>query len=226
MSKTMAAGIAALLAVAVVVVLADGSADRDPAALPTYWQAPTFALVQQDGDTLRSGDLLGHPWVASFVFTSCTGVCPLITTRMAQLRDSLETQGHLGHEVRLVSFSVDPARDTPPALQEYAARFGGSPPEDWAFLTGSPPEAVRTLIQEGFRLTALAPDDAPGEESASSQDERPASEAERGAGGYQVSHSPRVLLLDERGLVRGIYQGTDPEMPDEILEDLRRLEGR
>ena len=81
-----------------VAIVAVGSAgllgpDRNAnEALATYWEAPRFVLVDQAGDTLRSDELLSRPWVASFVFTSCAGVCPLITTRMAQLRDSLRAR--------------------------------------------------------------------------------------------------------------------------------------
>lgn len=175
-------------------------------ALPVYWDAPEFALVNQVGDTLRSADLHGMPWVASFVFTNCTGVCPLISQKMAQLRDSLDADGLLGETVRLVSFSVDPARDTPAALREYASRFGGSPPEEWAFLTGRPPEAVRAMVQEGFKLTATLP---PGHE--------------HGGGNYQVMHSPRLALIDAVGRVRGVYDITEPDAMERLRADLGAL---
>lgn len=58
------------------------------AKLPVYWEAPEFTLLNQLGDTVVTADLRGTPWVASFVFTSCTDVCPLITRRMAVLRDT------------------------------------------------------------------------------------------------------------------------------------------
>lgn len=182
----------------------DGDPDRDLAVL---WPAPEFALVDQEGDSLRAADLRGDVWVASFVFTNCTGVCPLITARMARLRDSLAADGLLGEEVRLVSFSVDPARDTPEALRDYADRFDAGPPPGWAFLTGSPPERVRDMIQEGFKLTAVA---------------MPAGPADTLAG-YQVSHSPRLVLVDREGRVRGTYEATDPVAVDSLLGDVRRL---
>lgn len=207
--KAVAAGIAVPAVIAALAWAGLAGTDGQTEPLPTYWDAPRFALVDQMGDTLRSEELLGGPWVGSFVFTNCAGVCPLITARMAQLRDSLETRGRLG-EVRLVSFTVDPARDTPPVLRAYAERFGGPSPDVWAFLTGSPPEAVRALIQEGFRLTAVAPQ---------AQDPDTASSA----GDYQVSHSPRVVLVDGRGAVRGIYDGTEAGTPSRILADIGRL---
>lgn len=174
--------------------------------LPVYWTVPEFALVHQQGDTLRTADLRGTPWVASFVFTSCTSVCPLITQKMAALRDGLAAEGLLGHEVRLVSITVDPARDTPEVLREYARRFGGSPPEEWAFLTGEPPEAVRAMIQDGFKLTAFVPP-----------------EHEHRGGDYQVMHSPRVILVDASGQVRGLYDTSEPAAIERLQADLRAL---
>ena len=195
--------LAALLGIAATSLTGCSGPEPD---LPVYWEAPEFTLLDQLGDTVRTADLRGTPWVASFVFTGCTSVCPLITEKMAGLRDSLAAEGRLGSEVRLVSFSVDPARDTPGVLRDYAADVGGSPPQEWAFLTGSPPEAVRSMVQEGFKLTAVAP---PGHEHA--------------GGDYQVMHSPRVLLVDAEGLVRGLYETTEPDSMEQLGRDLHVL---
>ena len=173
---------------------------------PVYGSAPPFALVDQAGDTLRSDELRGKVWVASFVFTHCTSICPLITQRMAQVRDTLRSQGLLGDDVRLVSFSVDPGRDTPDVLREYAARFGGSPPHQWAFLTGSPPDSVRRMIQEGFKLSAALP-----------------SEHEDAGGDYQVMHSPRIVLVDRSAQVRGLYDSREPEALHDLRADLQAV---
>lgn len=194
---------AAGLFVGTFLLVASGAEEEQP---ETLWEAPDFALVDQHGDTLRAAELRGKAWVVSFFFTNCSGVCPLITSRMAALRDSLAGDGLLGEEVRLVSISVDPARDTVAALRAYAARFGGSPPADWAFLTGSPPESVRTLIQQGFKVTAHLPP-----------------EAGEAGEGYQVQHTPRVELVDGRGHVRGAYDVTEPESLTRLRADLRRI---
>jgi protein SCO1/2 len=178
-----------------------------PPPLPVYWPAPEFALVDQGGDTLRSADLRGRVWLASFIFTHCTDFCPRITHEMARLRDSLKAGGLLGGRVRLVSFSVDPARDTPDTLRAYAARFGTSPPGEWAFLTGTPPERVQRMIEEGFKLTARPV---------------PAGPADTVAG-YQVMHSPRIVLVDREGRVRGTYNVTEFEAMQRLGADLRRL---
>lgn len=186
-----------------------GAADE----LPRYWPAPEFALVDQTGDTLRTADLRGTIWVASFIFTSCTGVCPLISARMAMLRDQLREDGLLGESVRLVSITVDPKRDTPEVLREYATRFGGSPPAEWAFLTGRPADAVRSMIQEGFHLSAVAPADTAH------------ASADTATTNYQVDHSPRLLLIDGEGVVRGTYDSTETDAIDRIRADIDALRG-
>lgn len=195
------------LCVGVLALLASAcGAPGDGESLPVLWQAPDFALVDQTGDTLRTADLEGTAWIAHFFFTSCQGVCPLTTSRMAGLRDSLAADGRLGGEVRLVSISVDPARDTVAAIRDYADRFGGSPPSEWTFLTGSPPDAIRRTIEEGFRVTA-------------SHDPTSADTAAN----YQVGHSPRLQLVDPRGRVRATYDATEPDAIDRLRSDLEGL---
>lgn len=191
-----------------------GGAGPGRSGLPVYFAVPEFALVAQDGDTLRSNALEGTAWVASFIFTNCRSVCPLVTARMAELRDVLGAEGLLGNHVRLVSITVDPARDTPAVLREYASRYGGSPPEEWAFLTGEPPEGVRRLVQEGFRVSAMLPPGGrlPGGDRAGDT-----------AGGYQVVHAPQVLLVDARRRVRSIHRPRDPQFVDRLMEEIRTL---
>ena len=92
-------------------------------------------LVNQDGQTMRLySDLIkGRVVVIDFMFTSCTGACPIMSTNFAKIQDWLGDR--LGKDVYLISFSVDPVHDTPAKLKEYAARFKARP--GWYFLTGS-----------------------------------------------------------------------------------------
>lgn len=203
LARRSTVAVLALLMIGLGVVFFRPGASRE---LPLYWEAPEFTLVHQGGDVLRSAELRGTPWMASFVFTNCASICPLITQKMAGVRDGLAAEGVLGDQVRLVSFTVDPARDTPEVLREYAGRFGGSPPEEWAFLTGEPPEAVRTMIQEGFKLTASV-----------------SPEHEHRGGDYQVMHSPRLVLVDASGRVRGLYDTREPDAIERLRADLRAL---
>lgn len=194
--------LAAAVALAALAVACDGGPE-----LPRYWRVPAFGLVDQAGDSVRASDLRGGPWAVSFVFTNCTGICPTITAGMAGLRDSLARARLLGEPVRLVSITTDPARDSVAALAAYARRFEAGSPEEWAFLTGSPPERVHELIRDGFKLTVSVPDSA----------------HEPGVEGYQVGHAPRIMVVDREGWIRGTYNVRTAGAFDSVLADLEAL---
>lgn len=92
-------------------------------------------LVNQDGQTMRLySDLLqGKVVVIDFMFTSCTGACPVMSNNFAKIQEWLGDR--LGKDVHLISVSVDPVNDTPAKLKEYAERYKARP--GWYFLTGS-----------------------------------------------------------------------------------------
>src|SRR5579859_7025720 len=96
------------------------AAGADASRLAVIRQAPDFTLTDQDGRTVRSADLRGKIIVASFVFTTCNGTCPATTHRMSALAQALKEQGLFKDDaVRLLSITLDPARDTPEALRRY-----------------------------------------------------------------------------------------------------------
>jgi protein SCO1/2 len=177
---------------------------------PVFWPVPAFTLLDQDSAAFSSDQLRGRVWLASFVYTNCPDVCPLVTERMAALRDSLQRKGRLG-EVRLLSVSVDPLRDSPSVLRNYAVRLRAQKP-DWVFLTG-PLEAVIPLVSDGFHLTAIHPAHHDEYESSHTHDQPPAD--------YVVNHSDRIVLIDREGQVRGTYVASDPEALARLRRDLR-----
>ena len=91
----------------------------DHGPLPDLGTVPGFSLVTGSGATLGAEDLAGSPWVANFIFTTCAGVCPIMSSEMAKLQRELPEDSPL----RLISISVDPGHDTPEVLQEYAVRY-------------------------------------------------------------------------------------------------------
>lgn len=109
------------------------AAATDEAARPI----PNTAVLDQDGKRLDFyNDLVKRRTVVvNFIFTTCTGVCPLLTAKFRQLQQQLAARGN---GARLISISVDPTTDTPERLKEYAARFKAGP--GWTFVTGDKPE--------------------------------------------------------------------------------------
>ena len=94
-------------------------------------------VVTQDGKTLHFYDDLikGKIVVVSFIFTSCSDLCPIATARLAEVKDKLGDA--VGRDIFFISLSVDPEHDTPDMLKAFADAFGASAP-GWQFLTGRP----------------------------------------------------------------------------------------
>ena len=168
---------------------------RTSTPLPDYGALPAFALINQDGAPVTRETLSGSVWIADFIFTRCAGQCPLMSAQMAQLHAALVGLPR----VRLVSFSVDPAYDTPERLAAYAARYGATPSR-WQWLTGDL-DAVRTLAQQGFRLGV----------------------SEDGSAEEPITHSVRFALVDRQGHLRGYYDATDAHAMARLRADVTQL---
>ena len=160
---------------------------------------PAFELMERRQVPLRLDDLRGKVWVADFMYTSCVEMCPLQSAEMARLQTAFADYADL----RLVSISVDPERDTPAVLSAYAEKFQADP-ERWLFATGEP-DAVARLAQEGFRLSAASY--VSGEDGAD----------------YTFIHSNRFVLVDRQGRIRGYYRSTDPDDLVRLRRDLTVL---
>ena len=110
---------------------------------------PAFQLIDQNGELFGSQQLLGKIWIADFVYSTCPGPCPMISSRMSETQKPLRET-----DVKLVSFSVDPEHDTPAVLRDYAARLNAQPGR-WHFLTGDK-NTIYHLSRDGFKLATAA----------------------------------------------------------------------
>jgi protein SCO1/2 len=128
------------------VVLLAGCA-RKP--LPVLGSVPSFELIAHTGQMFPSGALKGHVWVADFIYTTCTGPCPMMTAQMRRIQKATADIP----DVKLVSFTVDPLHDTPPVLEAYAHRVEADP-DRWVFLTGEPAR-LNDLGYRAFHLNAV-----------------------------------------------------------------------
>lgn len=160
--------------------------------LPKYGLVPPFQLVDQNEHSFGLEQLRGKIWIADFVYSTCQGPCPMLSSRMSETQKPLRDT-----DVKLVSFSVDPERDTPAVLREYAARLDAQPGR-WYFLTGDKPTIYR-LAQEGFKLATL----------------------EGGEAG--PVHSTRMVLVDRTGTIRGYYDALEADAMTRLLADANHL---
>lgn len=181
--------------------------------LPVFWDAPAFTLTDQLERPVSSDELRGKVVVANFIYTSCRDICPLLSVRMKALQERLREEQLLGRQVQLLSFTVDPERDTPAVLRAYAERHQADPLA-WRFLTGPKDELV-PLIVEGFRLGAQA---LPPEETGASGHDESKEPGET----YEVMHSGRFVLIDRQGRIRAYYDGRELDL-DQVVTDIRGL---
>lgn len=185
--KTGGAPLAILLLAA---LLDSCSARREP--LEVFNTVPDFELTAHTGQPFQSArELKGKVWVANFIFTNCTGPCPRMGTQMRQVQKALA--GDMP-DVRFVSFTVDPKRDTPEVLAAYAKRFSAMDGR-WFFLTG-PPEKLNALSLDAFMLSKL---------------------------NDQMDHSTRFALVDQAGRVRKYYDTHEPDSIPHLIADARDL---
>jgi protein SCO1/2 len=161
--------------------------------LPVIGPAPAFTLVDQTGRTLSLADVRGKVLAISFVFTTCSDSCPIVTAKMAEIQRRLGTD--FGRRVHFVSISVDPLTDTPERLRAYAAKFGADLP-GWSFLTGTPAQIDAVVRRFGAY----------------------ARRADNGA----VDHLTLTSLVDAQGRLRVQYLGYRFQA-GEMLADLQAL---
>ncbi len=170
--------------------LSHAHADGD--TLPVLWSAPDFRFPDQNGEPVSNESLAGHVWIADFFYSQCTTVCPLLTAQFVQLQREIRAP-----DIRFVSFSVDPAHDTPAVLHDYAALWGDD--ARWRLLSTTDDEL--TALAKGMRVTVAA-----GVDSANA-----------------IIHSSVFLLVDAQGQVRGAYESGSAEALARLVADAGRL---
>ena len=160
---------------------------------------PAFELTDQNGGRFSSARLAGKPWVANFMFTRCTATCPRQTALLKTVQDRIKRDRN-PDRIHIVSFSVDPANDTPDVLKAYA-RAAGADDQIWKFLTGSVDE-IRGISREGFKLAVEVDKNNPN----------------------SIQHSPLFVLVDSYQRVRGLYDSGSPKAINELMADIGALE--
>lgn len=142
-----------------------------------------------------SDSLKGKVYVAEFFFTSCPTICPKVKGQMLRLEEEFEDHP----DFAMVSFTVDPKRDTPERMKEYAEKLGIADMDRWRFIYG-----------DKFEIYDLDKD------YLSIAEENP-----NAPGGFD--HSGYIVLVDRQGRVRSYANGTIPEEVDYLIKDIDLL---
>jgi protein SCO1/2 len=160
-----------------------------------FHQVPDFKLISQTGEIITQDNLTGKLYVANFFFASCKDVCKKMSANLQEVQEAFAREP----KVKIVSYTVDPDRDSVAVLNKYAQTYGADA-GTWYFLTG-PKEQIYQLAREGYKLPAMqAPSLIP-----------------------DFIHSEKLLLIDEQKHVRGIYNGTDPDEVERLITEIKVL---
>jgi protein SCO1 len=160
----------------------------------TQTAVPEFTLVDQNGKSFRFANARGKIVLATFVFTTCPDVCPLLTAKFATIQRTLREKKI--DDYLLLSITTDPARDTTAALKSYGEQFKADF-NHWLFLTGSDKDLAKVWQEFGVTVRKTADG--------------------------QIQHTALTTLIDRRGIRRVDYY-TDKWEEKEILKDMASLD--
>jgi protein SCO1/2 len=161
--------------------------------LPEIAPAREFTLTSQDNAQVALTDLRGKVVAVTFIYTFCVDTCPVLTPMMSFIQDQLGAD--FGAKIAFVSITVDPERDTPKVLKEYAQAFGANL-AGWSFLTG-PSDAIQDVTRRYGVFASKSRDG-------------------------NVDHTFLTSIVDRRGILRVQYLGARFD-PDEFRRDLLGL---
>lgn len=163
--------------------------------LPVLKELPEVALPSISGETytFQKSEKVK---LVSFIFTHCPAICPMTTAEMAHVQKKLKETGVQGKEVEFVTITIDPVRDTPDVLRQYADQYHIDQ-SSWIFLRGTEEETKKTTLAFSFYAENMGDGD--------------------------ISHSTTTYLVDQENRIRA-FHGMGNEFDDEqIIKDIMSL---
>lgn len=156
-----------------------------------------FSLTDQSGKTVTRKDFEKSITVVDFFFTSCQGICPIMNTQLKRVYDKFEGNP----EVKFISHTVNPEKDSVEVLAEYAKHYHANA-DQWHFVTGDKPQLYK-LARKSYLISDTNGD-------GSKED---------------FVHSQNFALIDKEGHIRGVYDGTDSVEVNRLIVEMNVLLG-
>ncbi len=172
-----------------------GPKDLDAKGDTLYHTLPPFSFLNQEGKTISDKDVDGKIFVANFFFATCPKICPKMNYNVKGVTDKYKDDP----QVKFLSFTVDPEKDSVPALAAYAKERGANN-NQWWFLTGNK-DSIYSLARDGFLLPVA-----------------------QGKTAADFFHSQDVVLIDKEKRIRGIYDGLDEADIKKLCDEIDVLE--
>jgi protein SCO1/2 len=158
---------------------------------------PAFSFTDQDLKVISNATVKGKIYVADFFFTRCGSICPKMTDNMGRVATAFMKDDN----VAILSHSVTPELDNTAILKKYAADKNIKNP-NWHLLTGDR-QAIYTIARRGY----FADDEIGYTKDAT-----------------QFLHTENFILVDRKGHIRGVYNGTLPFEVDNLIRHIKILE--
>ena len=154
---------------------------------------PAFNFTDQKGKNFSDKDLEGKVFVADFIYTSCESSCPMLSSNLTVVQNAIPKS----EPFRIVSYSLDPERDSVPRLRAFADKYQAVD-SIWFFLTG-PRDEIYTLGSDGFMQSVINNQDS------------------------VINHSQKLILVDKNSMIRGFYNGMDSVELQLLIRDVNFL---
>ena len=162
----------------------------------TFHQIRPFKLINQENQPFTEKDIEDKICVADFFFTTCPGICPKMTSSMADIQKEFIND----NEILLLSHSVTPEKDSVTVLQQYAqdkkVNF-----KRWKLLTGDKNE----IYDLGRKYYFVEEDEGVKKTN------------------DVFLHTENFILIDKQRHIRGIYNGLDPNSIQNLIRDIKIL---
>lgn len=161
-----------------------------------FKECPPFSFANQNNEAITNSTFQGKVYVADFFFVSCPTICPIMAKNLKKVYERYSNE----KDFLILSHSIDTRHDSVPVLKEYATRLGVSA-DTWHFVTGKKDDIYS--IGYDYYMATVQEDDSPG------------------SGGYL--HSGGLILVDKKGKIRGVYDGTNEAQVGKLIADLKLL---
>lgn len=152
-----------------------------------------FSFTNQNGEIVSLEKFKNTVFISDFFFTTCPSICPIMTKQLARVQKELE-----GEKYRIISHTVNPEFDTENVLLEYSKKQNANL-NNWDFVTGD----KQAIYKQAAEYLIIAGQDTTQE--------------------IEFVHSDKLVLIDQKGRIRGLYDGTENESVDKLINDLKWL---
>ena len=152
-----------------------------------------FSFTNQNGEVVSLEKFKNTVFISDFFFTTCPSICPIMTKQLARVQKELE-----GEEYGIISHTVNPEFDNENVLLEYSKKQNADL-NNWDFVTGD----KQAIYKQAAEYLIIAGQDTTQE--------------------IEFVHSDKLVLIGQKGRIRGLYDGTENESVDKLINDLKWL---